>query len=689
MFAFFILPPSSFLLSTMSPLSLIVLFPLLGFVFNGLVGAKLKKPLPGYVATLAVFASFVVAVLNVLQLATLPEGETRRITEHLYTWISAGSFSADVSFLLDPLSAVMILVITGIGALIHLYSVGYMQDDSQDPAGKLNARYFAWLNLFVAFMSVLVLADNYLLMFVGWEGVGLCSYFLIGFWFTREDAAMASKKAFIMNRIGDFGFLLGMMLLFIGAGTLKYYGTPGGVGNLGVLDGVLRDPQLLNKGILAGLGGTTLIALLLFVGACGKSAQIPLYTWLPDAMAGPTPVSALIHAATMVTAGVYICARSSAIFEIAPEAKAIIVVIGTLTALFAGLTALAHNDIKKVLAYSTVSQLGFMFMAIGSGAYVAAIFHVFTHAFFKACLFLGAGSVIHSLHGEQDMRKMGGLSVQDESDQRHLHGFQSGAGGRGALRRIFLERRNHRRTFQSVGVRAALSGDGSTRAVRGVHHRALQRTPIRAGVSRQSARRTFIRWRTRIAVHHDDSAVCSGGGRGAGGLSRSAAHSRRAGATARVQQLAVAGFRGARRRRARFGVLPSTSRRRQLGQLDFAFRSVWQSAGAAGCLGRSLGIKNGEHAVLEGAVSRLSLDSFYQSAVVAPGAGFSRALAWIDDNVIDGVVNAVGAFVGASSDALRTMQTSYVRNYALVMALCAAILVGFFSGAFDWLKSLI
>ncbi|HVF11084.1 MAG TPA: NADH-quinone oxidoreductase subunit L, partial [Abditibacteriaceae bacterium] len=383
------------------PLALIILFPLFGFLITGLMGRRLRKPLPGLIASAAVLLAFEVAVLRFLDLAARPE--SAQATEFVYTWMSVGGLRVDVSLLFDQLSAVMILIITGVGFLIHLYSVGYMAHDHNDPDGVLNARYFSFLNLFVAFMALLVLADNYLLMFVGWEGVGLCSYFLIGYWFQFNEAAEAAKKAFIVNRIGDFGFLLGIMLIFLAVGSLDYET---------VFTVARESPADFDVGVVGAVGGIVAITLLLFVGATGKSAQIPLFVWLPDAMAGPTPVSALIHAATMVTAGVYMAARSSALFELAPTTKLIVCAIGALTALVAALTALAHTDIKKVLAYSTVSQLGFMFMAIGSGAYVAAIFHVFTHAFFKACLFLGAGSVIHALHGEQDMRKMGGLATK-------------------------------------------------------------------------------------------------------------------------------------------------------------------------------------------------------------------------------------------------------------------------------------
>ena len=307
-------------------------------------------------------------------------------------WIRSGSFSADFAFYLDQLSLVMLLVVTGVGFLIHIYSVGYMWDDPS------YYRFFSYLNLFMFFMLTLVLASNYLLMFIGWEGVGLASYLLIGFWFTKDSAASAGKKAFIVNRIGDFGFLIALFLLIKHFGSLNFEQVFGAVTPL--------------PAETAGAGLLTAIGILLMVGACGKSAQIPLYVWLPDAMEGPTPVSALIHAATMVTAGVYMVSRSHVIFERAPIALTVVAIIGTLTAFFAATIGIAQTDIKKVLAYSTVSQLGYMFMACGVGAFSAGIFHLMTHAFFKGLLFLAAGSVIHAVGGEQDMRKMGGLRTK-------------------------------------------------------------------------------------------------------------------------------------------------------------------------------------------------------------------------------------------------------------------------------------
>jgi NADH-quinone oxidoreductase subunit L len=379
-------------------LALVPLAPLAGAAILGLGGSTIQKRMGkgavGAIACGTVGVSFVVAVTGFFRLLALPP-EARLLGAHLFRWIDVGTLQVDAAFLLDPLSAVMILVVTGIGGLIHVYATGYMHDDEGF------WRFFAYLNLFTFAMLTLVLGDNLLLMFVGWEGVGFCSWALIGFWHKEAANGRAGNKAFIVNRIGDFGFVLGIFLLFWsldarGAGTLDF------------ID-LRHHAHLLEGGTFWGWPIATLVTFCLFVGATGKSAQIPLYVWLPDAMAGPTPVSALIHAATMVTAGVYMIGRLNFLFAMAPETLAVVAVIGASTALLAATIALAQNDIKRVLAYSTVSQLGYMFLAMGVGAYAAGVFHLMTHAFFKACLFLGSGSVIHAMGGEQDMRKMGGL----------------------------------------------------------------------------------------------------------------------------------------------------------------------------------------------------------------------------------------------------------------------------------------
>ena len=382
---------------------LIPIFPLAGTAVNALIcwylairaasgrppatDLKRFRQVSGIIACLMVFLSFVISAVLFFNYLKLPEGHEAVHVDPAYTWITAGGLNVDFLFRVDSLSLVMMLVVSGVGFVIHVYSTGYMHDDPDA------SRYFTYLNLFAFSMLLLVLGNNFLLMFIGWELVGLCSYLLIGFWYTKKSAADAGKKAFIVNRVGDFGFILAAILIYINFHTLNF-------------DMVFSmAPEVL------ALGGFTVtaITMLLFMGATGKSAQIPLYVWLPDAMEGPTPVSALIHAATMVTAGVYMIARCSSLFVLAPDTLLLVAVIGLLTAIFAASIGLVQNDIKRVLAYSTISQLGYMFLACGVGAFTAGIFHLMTHAFFKALLFLGAGSVIHALSGEQDLRHMGGL----------------------------------------------------------------------------------------------------------------------------------------------------------------------------------------------------------------------------------------------------------------------------------------
>jgi len=367
---------------------LIPLFPAIGFLINGFFGKRYDKKIVGWVACSALGLSFLTSILIFFELIGRPP--TQRVFEKvIFDWVVSGSFQTVIGYQIDPLSILMALVVSGVSFFIHIYSVGYMHDDPGYP------RYFTYLNLFVFMMLNLILASNFLLMFVGWEGVGLCSYLLIGFWFEKDSAANAGKKAFVVNRVGDFGFILGMFLLFTSLG--KH-----GIWTLDFTE-VFANAHLLDPGTV------TAITILFFVGACGKSAQIPLYVWLPDAMEGPTPVSSLIHAATMVTAGVYMIARCNVLYSMAPVSLAIVAIVGVATAIYTASIGFCQNDIKKVLAYSTISQLGYMFLGVGVGAYSAGIFHLMTHAFFKGLLFLGAGSVMHALSGELDMRKMGAL----------------------------------------------------------------------------------------------------------------------------------------------------------------------------------------------------------------------------------------------------------------------------------------
>jgi NADH-quinone oxidoreductase subunit L len=382
------------MISTLLPF--VLLLPLVGFLINGLFGKRIgSEKAIGFIGSAMVGISFILGVVMFTEMIGMPEGSRRTFVE-LLPWISAGQFSVAFSYQIDQLSIIFLLIITGIGTLIHIYSIGYMHGD------RSFYRFFAYLNLFIFMMLNLVLADNFLVTFLGWEGVGLCSFLLIGFWYDREFEGVgirttgdAAKKAFVVNRVGDLGMLVGMFILFSQFGTLRYHELTEIVAGGGFYPG--SNDWL------------TAATLCLFLGACGKSAQIPLGVWLPDAMAGPTPVSALIHAATMVTSGIFLISRNAALFTLSPTTMAVITGVAITTAFIAATVALVQNDIKKVLAYSTVSQLGFMFVALGVGAYTAAVFHVMTHAFFKALLFLGSGSVIHGMHHEQDMQKMGGL----------------------------------------------------------------------------------------------------------------------------------------------------------------------------------------------------------------------------------------------------------------------------------------
>lgn len=360
---------------------LLILLPLIGFLINALLGKSLPKNVSGIIGSGAILGSFLISCSYFFGLVN----GAAPIDVKIFDWITFGSIHIDFGVLIDQLSAMWLMIVTGIGFLIHIYSIGYMHDDEGFQ------RFFSYLNLFIFFMLLLVLGNNFLVMFIGWEGVGLCSYLLIGFWFKNQSYNDAAKKAFVMNRIGDLGFLIGMFLLLYNFKTLNFAG--------------------LQQAVSGGADHHVIVwaTFFLFIGACGKSAQIPLYTWLPDAMAGPTPVSALIHAATMVTAGIFMICRANFLYVLAPETLHVIAIVGVATALFAATIGVMQNDIKKVLAYSTVSQLGLMFMALGFGAYTSGVFHVMTHAFFKACLFLGSGSVIHAMGGEQDIRRMGGL----------------------------------------------------------------------------------------------------------------------------------------------------------------------------------------------------------------------------------------------------------------------------------------
>jgi NADH-quinone oxidoreductase subunit L len=622
---------------------LIPALPLAAVLLNLLLGDRLGRRGAGWLACGAVGPSFAWSVLSVLRLAALPEAQ-RAIVESVYTWMRVGDLSVDVSFLLDPLSAVMILVVTGVGFLIHVYSTGYM---AHEPGFR---RFFLYLNLFMFAMLTLVLADNFLLMFVGWEGVGLCSYLLIGFWYERPAAAAAGKKAFIVNRIGDFGFLLGLFTLFAWTGTLQYQRM------------FEVAPQLFPAGGIV----ITVATLLLFLGATGKSAQLPLYVWLPDAMEGPTPVSALIHAATMVTAGVYMVARTHVLFQLAPVSLEVVAWVGAATALFAATIGLAQNDIKRVLAYSTVSQLGYMFMACGVGAFTAGIFHLMTHAFFKALLFLGAGSVIHAMSGEQDMRRMGGLAARlpwthvtmlmatlaiagippfagfFSKDEILASAFASGhtaiwvMGLAGAVLTAFYMFRLYLLTFRG---RSRLTHEAG-------HH--LHESPPAMIVP------LFVLAVLSVVGGLVGPPLVEGGHPFARWLAPVFASGAHGGGHAAAHEVPV----------ATEWMLIGLSVLVAAAGIAFAFRAyLWSPETATRLRERLAGV----HRAL---LNKYWVDEVYESTVVSPVYHTAQAFwRFWDTKVVDGIVNGVGVTLEGVSAVLRLFQTGFVGTYALLFTL--------------------
>ncbi len=636
---------------------LIPALPLAAVLLNLLFGDRLGKRGTSVLACGAVLLAFVAALRAVLHLAGMPE-EERRIVETLYTWMRVGDFSVNVSFLLDPLSAIMVLVVTGVGSLIHIYSTAYM---AEDPSFR---RFFMYLNLFMFAMLTLVLADNYLLMFVGWEGVGLCSYLLIGFWHEKHSATEAGKKAFIVNRIGDFGFILGLFFLLNWTGSVDFERV------------FAAAPHLFPFGGIA----ITAATLLLFLGATGKSAQLPLFVWLPDAMEGPTPVSALIHAATMVTAGVYMVVRSHVLFQMAPFTLEVIAIVGAATALMAATIGLAQNDIKRVLAYSTVSQLGYMFFACGVGAFGAGIFHVMTHAFFKALLFLGAGSVIHGMHHEQDMRRMGGLAGKMpvthmtmliatiaiagippfagffSKDEILAAAFASGhypiwiAGMIGAVMTAFYMFRLYILTFrgeQRFSEQGGTDAHGHDASPSEVHGHAVHESPAAmtiplvilavlsiiggfVGLPFQEGGHLLDRWLRPVLESAGDLPLVS---------SHHLSHATEWG----LIGLSVA--------IAAFGIF-------------MAFRAYLQRPSLATALQqRFAGL---HHALLH----KYWVDEFYDAIAVTPIYRLSQWLwRFFDERVVDGIVNGVGYALEGGSAILRLFQTGYVGTYALFITL--------------------
>ncbi|MGA9349797.1 MAG: NADH-quinone oxidoreductase subunit L [Anaerolineae bacterium] len=623
----------------------ILLFPLLGVLINGFLGRRIGKKWVGQVACGAVGLSFLVGI-GVFFTLLLGSGEHGRIVP-LFSWITVGDFRIEAAILVDQLSTLMTLVVTGVGFLIHVYSVGYMAEDER------YARFFTLLNLFVFSMLILVLADNFLLLYVGWELVGLCSYLLIGFWFERPAAAEAGKKAFLVTRIGDFGFALGVMLIFVTFGTLGY---------AQVFE---QAPHTLTTSL------ATAITLLLFAGAVGKSAQIPLYVWLPDAMEGPTPVSALIHAATMVTAGVYMVARTHALFELAPVSMTLVAAIGAVTAFYAATIALVQNDIKRLLAYSTISQLGYMFLAVGVGAYASGIFHLTTHAFFKALLFLGAGSVMHGLSGELDMRKMGGLKDKMRTTYRTFLAGAAALAGFPLLSGFFSKDEILWRAFNSsivlwlIGIVTAfltafytfravfLTFWGPSRVDKELHiHESprIMTTPLTIlavlalvggliGIPHLSAIEGFLE---PVFAHHEAVLPPLGPPQPWGGSGILEWVLMALSAIVAIVAIILAQYM--------YLVNPGLPER-----LSQRYASLYKLLS-----------------------NKYYVDEIYMAWIVNPLRNFAGFLSQVlDAGIIDGAVNSLAAFFGWSGEETRKLQTGYVRNYGLAMLVGVVVVLGY------------
>jgi len=641
-------------MDSFSTLWLIPVVPLLGATINGVLGKRLPKNIITAVGVGTVAVSFIIALREFLAMvgaSALP------INRDYFTWIQAGRFQAQVGFMLDHLSGLMILIVTGVGLLIHIYSAGYMAHEEG------YYRYFAYLNLFVFFMLTLVLANNYLLMFVGWEGVGLSSYLLIGFWFTRKSAADAGKKAFIVNRIGDFGFLLGIMLIFWTFDRIDFAG----------VFARLQDTTSFSPEPLGTVGVLTTIGLLLFIGAVGKSAQFPLYVWLPDAMEGPTPVSALIHAATMVTAGVYMIARSSAIYNHAPGALLVVAAVGAFTAIFAASIGLVQTDIKRVLAYSTVSQLGYMFLACGAGAYAAGMFHLMTHAFFKALLFLAAGSVIHGTGGLQDIRKMGGLWLQMPwTYGTFLIGTITIAGifplagffSKDAVLWAVWSYANYGKLLWFVGIVAAVfTSFYMFRLLILTFYGAPRYTEHEVQHVHESPKSMLIPLVV-LAVLSMVSGVV-----GVPRVLHGSNHIQRF-LTPETHETESASP-GASDAEALLMVVSTGT---AFTGLLLAYLFYVAKPGLPGRLAAKA------HAMYSILLNKYYVDELYDALIVWPIVRTSREFLWkfVDALMIDGAVNGVGEIVRGSAKALRHMQTGYVRTYAAWILLGAVVVVVWF-----------
>jgi NADH-quinone oxidoreductase subunit L len=653
-------------------LLLIPLLPFLGFLINASFARRLTKSAAGAVACGAMMLSFVVSVAAVFRLLSF-DAESRAIVQPVYDWITSGDLTVPFTLRLDPLSAVMILVVTGIGSLIHVYSTAYMHEESDSEY----ARYFSYLNLFAAFMLVLVLGANFVVLFVGWEGVGLCSYLLIGFWYQKRSAADAGKKAFIVNRIGDFGFILGILLTFVRFGTLDFQQVARSLSSLG--------PETT-------FGTVSVITLLLFAGATGKSAQIPLYVWLPDAMEGPTPVSALIHAATMVTAGVYMIGRNAVLFGHAPLTLKLVALIGVATAFFAGTIGLVQNDIKRVLAYSTVSQLGYMFLAMGVGAYAAGIFHLYTHAFFKALLFLGSGAVIHALAGEQDLRKMGGLKRDlPITYWTFLIGAIAIAGVPG-FAGFFSKDEILARTFESghtllwgIGLLTSLL---TAIYMFRVVYLAFHGTPVGDRVGAELAPPAVA------PAHHEEEEPAAQRAEQARPLH---AHDAPPAMAFVLIVLAagsvLAGYVGLGGRFERFlepSFAPQTAEAAAEGGVETTLMIVSIVVAFAGIgIATYYFLKNCRAAAALAArfaavrlllLNKYYVDEIYDATVVQPIRIVSEEGLWktVDVWLIDGAVNGVGETVSGSSEILRRVQTGSVRTYAASLLLGVVLVLGYY-----------
>ena len=647
-------------------LFLIPLFPFAGFLVNASFGRRLGKAASGAIATSAVLASFAMSLVVVIRLVGVPP-ESRAMVQQAFTWITSGDFSVGLALRLDPLAAVMILVVSGIGSLIHIYSTAYMHEERDSEF----ARYFSYLNLFAAFMLLLVLGANFLVMFVGWEGVGLCSYLLIGFWYHKKSASDAGKKAFIVNRIGDFGFVLGILLAFVRFGSVDFQDIARAAAELA--------PEMT-------FGTISAITLLLFVGATGKSAQIPLFVWLPDAMEGPTPVSALIHAATMVTAGVYMIGRNAVLFSHAPQTLAIVAVIGAATAFVAGTIGLVQNDIKRVLAYSTVSQLGYMFLAMGVGAYAAGIFHLYTHAFFKALLFLGSGAVIHAMSGEQDIRRMGGLKNQlPVTYWTFLIGALAIAGVPG-LAGFFSKDEILFRTFNS-GHRVLWIVGMLTSLLTAVY----------------MFRLVFLTFHGHPAQHpapsteHPAPGTAPSTQHSAPGIHRPHLHDAPPAMATALVVLAigsvVAGYAGLGGRFERFLEPSFGSHAAEAaieGGAEVNLMIVSSLVAVAGIgIAMYFFLKNRRaadavadrfHGLRDVLVHKYYVDEIYDTAIVQPVRIVSEEGLWkgIDTQIIDGAVNGVAAAVGGSGAVLRHVQTGSVRAYAASIFFGVVVILGYY-----------